>query len=639
MADRKPTVDRRRFMTHAALGGATALSAGTAKAAGAETSRAALPPTAQQIAAETAPPPSPGTVHGKPGSDFMVDVIRSLGIDYIASNPGSSFRGLQESIINYAGNTKPEFLTCMHEESSVAMAHGYVKASGKPMAYMAHGTVGLQHAAMALYNAWCDRVPVVGILGNVVDATKRRPGVEWLHTAQDPAAIVRDFTKWDDQPGSLQHFAESMVRAYKIAITPPMEPVIVVADADLQEEAIEDEAVLNIPALSYTAPPQGDANAVKDAARMLVAAEYPVIVADRAARTARGLALMVELAEALGAPVIDLRGRMNFPNTHPLAAERGAIRRADVILGLELTDFWGVVNEYIDNIERDSSPRIKPGTKLISVSSIDLYMKSNYQDFERYQAVDIAMAADAEATLPALIEAVKREMNAGRRSAAKSRAKQIADAHAKAREAAYDNARYGWDAQPISAPRFAAELWNVIKDQDWALVSNDGYISSWPHRLWTFDRYSQYLGGAGGHGVGYGLPAAVGAALANRAEGRLSINIQTDGDMMYAPGALWTAAHHQIPLLSVMHNNRAYHQEVMHIQRMANRNQRGIDKAHIGTTIDNPFVDYAKLAQSMGVWATGPISDPGDIGPALKKALEVVKTGEPALVDLVTQPR
>ena len=174
---------------------------------------------------------------GRPGSDYMVDVIKATGMEYIASNPGSSFRSLQESIINYGGNKKPEFLTCTHEESSVAMAHGYAKASGKPMGILAHGTVGLQHATMAVYNAWCDRVPVMMFAGNFLDADKRRPGVEWYHCVQDPAAIHRDFTKWDDQPVSLQHFAESVMRAYKIATTPPMGPVLITADGDLAEEA------------------------------------------------------------------------------------------------------------------------------------------------------------------------------------------------------------------------------------------------------------------------------------------------------------------------------------------------------------------------------------------------------------------
>src|ERR1051325_4480831 len=262
-----------------------------------------------------APPPSRDKVIGRPGSDFMVDVIKATGIDYIASNPGSSFRSLQESIINYGGNKKPEFLTCTHEESSVAMAHGYAKASGKPMGILAHGTVGLQHATMAVYNAWCDRVPVMMFAGNFLDANTRRPGVEWYHCVQDPASLLRAFTKWDDQPVSLQHFAESVMRAYKIAMTPPMGPVLITADGDLAEEAVRDEKKLRMPKLTVSIPPQGDSGALREAAKLLTAAQNPVILADRACRSQEGMKRIVELAEALNAPVADIGGRLNFSTT------------------------------------------------------------------------------------------------------------------------------------------------------------------------------------------------------------------------------------------------------------------------------------------------------------------------------------
>src|SRR5579884_1416744 len=321
----KNGVQRRSFLKGAAAAGAAAVggsllaqgTAGAARGPAAEPARITTSPTAKI------------DITPRPGSDFMVDVIRSLGIEYVASNPGSSFRSLQESIVNYGGNAMPEFLTAMHEESSVAMAHGYAKAAGKPMAILAHSTVGLQHAAMAIYNAWCDRVPIMLMAGNLVDAAKRRPGVEWYHSAQDPAALVRDFIKWDDQPASLQHFAESMVRAYKIATTPPMEPVLIVADADLQEGGIEHESELKIPKLSLSVPPQGDADALREAARMLAASQNPLIIADRVARTPDGVKLMVQLVEAAGAPVDDLGGLMNMPKHHfaNLSGMRGQLIR------------------------------------------------------------------------------------------------------------------------------------------------------------------------------------------------------------------------------------------------------------------------------------------------------------------------
>ena len=643
---KKTSVARRTFLKSAAVTSAAALVPSSAVAAAAP-----APPAASQGPAAPTPqrevdprPDAEEITIDRPGGDFMVDVIKALGFEYIASNPGSSFRGIHESIITYGGNSMPEFLTCCHEESSVAMAHAYFKAEGKPMAVLAHGTVGLQHAAMAIYNAYCDRVPVYMLAGNTLDATLRRPGVEWQHSVQDGAAMLRDFIKWDDQPVSLPHFAESAVRAYKIAMTPPMMPVLVMIDGALQEDPIHPEIAgrLRIPRLTVATPPQGDSGAVAEAARLLVNAQNPVIIADRAARTPAGIALLIELAETLQAPVVDQGGRMNFPSRHPLnqsAASRQLVSNADVILGLELTDFWGNTNASRDGLYRSSRSLLKPGTKLISITATDLFSKGNYQDFQRYPEVDVAMAADAQATLPALTEACKRLITADRTRLFKERGTRFADANAKALQTAREEAAYAWDASPISTARLLAEVWAQIKDSDWSLVSESGNSSGWAFRLWNFEKHYQHLGDSGGAGVGYGAPASVGGALANRKHGRLSVSIQGDGDFMYAPGVMWTAAHHKIPLLSVMHNNRSYHQEVMHLQRMAGRHNRGITNAHIGTTLNNPDIDYAKIAQGMGVHAQGPITNPNDLGPALKRAIDVVRRGEPSLLDVVTQPR
>ncbi len=631
------TSNRRNFLK-AAVAGTAAVATNPIKAQqptpAARLARAPLP------VPETDPPASPVEVltTDRPGADFMVDVLKSLGFDYLCANPGSSLRGLHESIINYGGNTAPELITCCHEESSIAMAHGYAKIEGKPLLVMAHGTVGLQHAAMAIYNAYCDHVPVYIVVGNSIDATQRRPGVEWLHSVQDAASPVRDFVKWDDLPISLEHFAESAVRAYKIAMTPPLMPVLLVADSNLQEAPVADKDRLHIPKLSQTTPPEGESAAVAEVAKMLVAAENPVLVADRCARTAAGLQMLIELAETLQAPVIDQGGRMNFPSRHPLnqtANSRGLIANADVILGLEVVDLWGTLHSYRDQLERSSRSLTKNGVKVISITASDLFTKSNYQNFERYPEADLAITGDAEATLPWLIESAKRLLTAERKRAFEERGKKLAAAHLKALERARTAATYGWDASPISTARLSAELWAAIKDKDWSSV----YGVAGTRQLWDFDKHYQSIGGPGGGGVGYAAPASLGAALANKKHGRLSVAIQPDGDLMYAPGILWTAAHHRIPLLSVMHNNRAYHQEVMHVQRMANRHQRGITRAGIGTRIDDPNIDYATLARAMGVYGDGPINDPKDLGPALQRAVAVVAKGEPALVDVVTQPR
>ncbi len=637
------SINRRDFLKNAAAGAAVLVATPDAPAKPLATDRRTGPPPAMSPAAEVEMPSSAEVLTAdRTGSDFMVDVIKSLGIEYVCANPGSSFRGIHESIINYGGNKSPEFITCLHEESSVAMGHGYAKIEGKPIGVLAHGTVGLQHAAMAIYNAYCDRVPVYIIAGNIIDATKRIPPVEWSHSVQDAAAMLRDYVKWDDLPVSLPHFAESAVRAYKIAMTPPMMPVLLIADGELQENPIPNDAKFNIPRLNLAAPPQGDSGAVSEAARLLVAAESPVLIADRTARTPAGMALLVELAETLQAAVIDQVGRLNFPTQHPLnQSERGrqVIANADVILGLELNDFWGTIHSFRDQVERTSRPITKPGVKLISVSAANLFYKSNYQNFQRYPEVDLDLAADAEATLPSLIESVKQQLAAGRKSALQDRGAKLAAAHQQALQSAIDSATYAWDANPISTARFCAELWAQIRNEDWSLLSTTGFVSRWPMKLWTFDKHYQYIGGSGGYGIGYGAPAAVGGALANRKHGRLSVNIQCDGDLMYGPGVLWTAAHHRVPLLTIMHNNRAYHQEVMQVQIMADRHSRGVDRAQIGTAIDDPGIDYTKVAQGMGLHAEGPISDPKELGPAIHRALEVVKRGEPALIDVHTQPR
>ena len=639
---RKAKVDRRDFLK-GAVASAAALVAnpGVAGAAAAKPQPSGPPPMSPE--AETGIPVRTDVLtESRSGSDFMVDVIKSLGIEYVCANPGSSFRGLHESVINYGGNKDPEFLTCCHEESSVAMGQGYAKIEGKPLAVFAHGTVGLQHASMAIYNAFCDRVPVYIVIGNIVDATKRMPLVEWDHSVQDAAAMVRSYIKWDDLPMSLQAFAESAVRAYKIAMTPPAMPVLLVADAELQENPISPDAKLQIPKLALEAPPQGDSGAVAEAARMLVAAENPVLLADRCSRTPAGMQSLIELAEALQAPVVDRSSRMNFPTRHPLnqtGRAREVVGEADVILGLEMADFWGSLNSYRDQMHRTYQPITRPGVKLISISSGDLYIKSNYQDFQRFTDVDLPIAADAEATLPALTEEVKRRITPDRKRAFDARGEKLATSHQEVLERDRVLATYAWDASPISTARLCAELWGQIKNEDWSLVSAVTFVNRWPQRLWDFNKHYQYIGAAGGYGVGYGAPASVGAALANRKHGRLSVNIQNDGDLMYAPGVLWTATHHKIPLLSVMHNNRAYHQEVMQVQIMADRHNRGIERAWIGTTMTEPNIDFSRLAQGMGMHAEGPISDPKDLGPAIRRAVDVVKSGEPALVDVVSQPR
>ncbi|TMH38688.1 MAG: twin-arginine translocation signal domain-containing protein [Betaproteobacteria bacterium] len=631
---------RRNFLKGVTLTGAAALTPAVVAQTPPPKNPARVVPL-PNLAVETLPPPADPSNQTSSGGDFMVDVLKTLDIDYLAMNCASSFRGLHEAVINYAKNVKPEILTCTHEEIAVAMGQGYAKIEGKPMAMICHGTVGLQHASMAMYNAWCDRVPVYVMIGNIIEADKRAPGVEWVHSAIDPAALVRDFVKWDDQPASLQHFAESAVRAYKVAMTPPMGPVLLSLDAELQENPIPDRERLRIPKFAKVTPPVGDPGALAEAAKMLAAAQNPVLICDRLARTPAGMARLVELAETLQCAVVDQGGRMNFPSRHPLnqTFRRAAVvGEADVILAIEMNDLYGAVNSFSDRIVRATRAIFKPDAKIITLGSRDLYLKSNYQDFGRYAEADLAIAGDGEASLPALTEQIKRLVNAGRKSAFEARGKKLAEAHLATRERAKSDATIGWDASPITTARMCAEIYSQIKDEDWSLVGN-GINIAWPRRLWNMDKPYRWNGVSGGAGIGYNAPASAGAALANKRHGRLSVTIQGDGDLMFAPGTLWTAAHHHIPILYVLLNNRAYHQELMYMQAMAARHGRSVENSHIGITITDPNIDYATVAKGFGVYAEGPITDPKNLGPALKRAVAVVKRGEPALVDVVTDPR
>jgi thiamine pyrophosphate-dependent acetolactate synthase large subunit-like protein len=500
------------------------------------------------------------------------------------------------------------------------MAHGYAKIEGRPMMVLIQGAGGLKQAAMAIYNAYADRVPIC-LVALASRAASRAAGVP------DIASSVREFVKWDHAPRAITSFARVVSRACAIALTPPMAPVLLVIDESVVATPF---GRVNPPVLQslMARRPQGGSEAVREAARLLVGAQRPLILAERAARTAEGLESMVQLAELLQSPVRSWE-RVNFPNRHPLAGSGGARYRADVVLALE-----------VDEISPAVRRTLARGAKLINISSRSLDPTLNFQADGRYAGdVEIDMAADAQATLPGLIDECRRLMTDGRRRTIERRGTQIAAAHRRRLQAQVDQRLRGWNAGPVSPSRLCGELWELIKEEDWSLVSWDAFIGRWPTRHWNLDKHHRYIGGQGAAGLGYGAPAAIGAALANRKHGRLSINIQTDGDLMYGPGVLWTASHHRIPLLTLMHNNRRYQEEFDPLRRHAVRCGRDPDCPAIGLTIDEPCIDYAEMARSLGLYAEGPIADPGELSEALRRGIARVKQGEPVLIDVLTQPR
>lgn len=644
-------VDRRAFL--AGIGAAGAATAAAAAATPTPVEAApptTLPPVSQShataIAALEEAPPSAGAsvdawhVAAPPGSDYMVDVLIALGYKYVAAIPGTTFRGLQESVINHAIG-KMEWITCVHEEISGAIAHGYYKAAGKPMAFMVHNTVGLQHATMAIFNAWADRVPTLCMLGNYADGTLRASSADWDHSATDDAAMVRGYVKYDEQPGSLQHYLESMQRGQGLMMTAPMGPIVMVCDQVLQENTAARTPEPPLPAYVAATQPMADPNAIAQIARMLCAAKNPVIVADRAVRSQAGVMHLVALAEALQAPVVDKLSRMNFPTNHYLNGSPAVMARADLILALDPGDLFGIVDVLEESISRVTKRKIPLDCKVITIDSELLASAGNYQDKQRFYQADMPVAGDSETTLPFLVEAVKSAMSTARRNENPQREARMREAFYVKRSTDMQAAAIGWDASPVSTARVCMELWAQIKHLDWALVSQSNFQSSWQNRLWDFTDFQQYIGGSGAAGIGYIGGAAVGAALAHKEKGtgRVCVSIQGDGDFLMGPGAMWTAAHHKIPMLTIVHNNRAWHQETMSVQILASRRDRHPERGRIGTVLTDPNIDYSKVAQGFGVYSEPQITQPSEVGPAIARALKVVKSGEPALLDIVMQPR
>ena len=578
------------------------------------------------------------------GSDFMVDVIKSLDLEYVALNPGGSIRGLHESIIHYGGNKQPELISVMHEEIGVAMAHGYARAAGKPMMALIYGVLGLQHASEAVYNAYVDRVPIVIFAGNVSEQSKRFGLPSWYHSATDLAPLLAGSIKWSDQPSDASYIADSFHKAYRLAVTAPAGPVLVTLDDWIQESSVSAlRSKLAIPAYHQPVQAVGDPRALADAAKLLVGAQYPVIVADRTVSGQAGMDRLGEFATLLGAPVLNGASRICLPTDHPcnLTGNDGPnIARADVLLFLGVDDVWGTLNRVPDTVSRTARRVAKPDAKVISLAIDDYSARGNVGDQQHAADVDLPILGEPEATLPYLIEAVRSALDGAANDRIAQRAAAVKKEHAGIRARDIQAAAIGWETSPVNVARLSAELGSVMGHADTTVVTNSSnFLSAWPQRLWNITKWNQFQMNSGAGGLGFTTPSAIGAALVNRKAGLTTVAFQTDGDFMYVNSSLWTMAHHKIPVMVVMHNNRAYHAEHMNIQTMANRRQRKVDDTGLGTTIVDPPIDYAMMARSMGVEGIGPITDANALRAALERGRAIVKRGEPVLIDVVTQPR
>lgn len=532
------------------------------------------------------------------GSDVVVDLLQSFDLPYVSLNPGASYRGLHDSLVNYAGG-RPEMVLCPHEEIAIGVAHGYAKASGRMMAVALHDVVGLLHACMSIYYAYLDRAPML-ILGATgpMDAARRRPRLDWNHTAVVQGNAVRDFVKWDDQPFSAAAVPTSFARAVRVARTPPHGPVYLCFDMAFLDDPLAAPLTLPDPARSQPpAAPGPDPQALAELVAKLSAARRPAILVDHG-----GMAVwepLQRLAERCGAAVVDTGTRLSFPNRHALARGRDVLKEADVVLALDAPDLSG----------------IPAAATVLAVGYGDANIRGWSQHHQAFREVDLSLHADPATVLASLADQVaQREPWAAPPPLPKGIAA---------------------PGRPIPTSRLGAALWDVVRRQDWVLTA--GTLNGWAQRLWDFDRPYRHPGDS--LGTATQIAMSLGVALAHRGSGRLVVDIQPDGDLMFDVGALWVAARYHIPILVVMYNNRSYYNDHLHQEHMAQVRNRPVERAHVGIALDDPCPDFATLARGFGWYAAGPVEDEADLAPALEKASAAVRAGQPALVDVITEAR
>jgi len=555
------------------------------------------------------------------GSDVIVDMMKAYGIKYAPLNLGGTYRGLLDSMVNYSDNKTPEVIECLHEEVAVAVAQGYAKASGMPAVAMVHNVVGTLHAAMAIYEAYVSKVPMIIMSGTgPMSIPERRPWIDWVHTALVQGNLVRDYVKWDDQPHDTASFPETFMRAYRVAMTEPRGPVYIAIDAGWAEEQLHQP--IEIPDISkypVPTPVQGDPSALRRTAQMLAEAELPIILADRVGRNRGAVQSLIELAEAGSIPVVDIGGAFNFPNNHPLdATGTDLIGQADVVVMMDM-DQPEVALVSRDRYPRGPSPsRLKPGAKVVDIGLRDLWIRSTMTDYGRIYPCDLSIAADTSLAIPQITAELRTLVKSG---AQEQRRQLVAERRASFQKRWQEEAAKEMNHKPISHARLAQDVWDNVKGDKWVVAGNP---EGWLRRIWTLDRPGCLLGGGGAAGLGAGVARAIGAGLAARDEGGYCIDFNGDGDFFYDPNAIWTAVHHHIPVLAILLDNGGYIGEGGHVVYTAQQRERSLANTHIAVHIQDPWIDIAGLARAQGAWAES-VTEPGELSGAIARALKVVK--------------
>jgi acetolactate synthase I/II/III large subunit len=572
-------------------------------------------------------------------SDVIVDLIKQYDFPYIALNPGASFRGLHDSLVNY-GENEPPMLLCNHEKIAVQIAHGYAKASGKPMIAIVHDVVGLLHAPMGIYYAYIDRCPVfiIGATGPM-DEKLRRPFIDWIHTAFAQGDVVRNFTKWDYQPGSIHGVPDSFARAYSIMMTEPQGPIYTCYDSALQESPLKEDVPLP-PSFAVKVPSRiaPEPAAIEQAADMLVTADNPLLLTEYAARMPIGFESTVALAETVGAAVFDVNKRLGFPNRHRLSVtlHADAFQGVDLVAALDVVD-WTRGSHKLNTQTREITVLTAADCKWIDIGFADIEISKWATDYNKHHNWNLRVLGDSAITLPALTAACRQRIEGNRAVASRieERKQAIGDKHARQWQKWQDEIKQQWNQRPMAESRLAHEIWQVIKDEDWVLTANT--LKEWVHKVWDLDKPYRHVGRELGTGTQIGI--SIGVALAYKGTGRLVIDLQPDGDLMFDLGALWMPVKYEIPMLVVMYNNRAYYNDWAHQIHMAHQRGTDPDRAYIGMDLEGPPPDFAHIAEGLGWYAEGPIENAADIGPAMRRAIERVKAGKPALVDTIVSRR